>query len=329
VDADSKALVKELKDAGLSEQAIMAAWPSWWDDEAASSISARAELRFALSRNLGLAPQSLLGERVEFVWHDEARFKNLGVADAFGRGALASFGVAAARILLRATPPGPGVTGVQSGRLREAILSARAVVDLFGLLTMCWGLGIPVIHLRIFPLPAKSMRAMVVESGGRHAILLGRDANYPAPVAFTLSHEIGHAAEGHTGAGKSIVDVGEPTFAGDDAEERAADAFGLELLTGSPRPEITTNIDNFSARSLAEACIQAGPRRGIDPGTLALCVGYLRGDWIAANAALRFIYARPAPVWRSVNRLAAQQLHWELLGDDAARYLRLLLGANV
>jgi hypothetical protein len=142
VDADSKALVKELKDAGLSEQAIMAAWPSWWDDEAASSISARAELRFALSRNLGLAPQSLLGERVEFVWHDEARFKNLGVADAFGRCALASFGVAAARILLRATPPGPGVTGVQSGRLREAILSTRAVVDLFGLLTMCWGLGI-------------------------------------------------------------------------------------------------------------------------------------------------------------------------------------------
>ena len=328
MDADSKALVKELKDAGLSEQAIFAAWPSWWDDEAASSPSARAELRFALSRNLGLAPQSLLGERVEFVWQDEARFKNLAAGNSIARGALASFGVAMGRMLLRATPYVASMAGLEAQRLRRAILSASPVVDLSGLLSACWGLGVPVVHLRIFPLPSKSMRAMVVKVEGRHAILLGRDANYPAPIAFTLAHEVGHVARGHVGSGKAIVDVGDPSFAGDDLEERQADAYGLELLTGSTQPSITTNIDNYSARGLAGACVTAGPPRGIEPGTLALCVGYLHDNWVAANAALRFIYPERKPVWEGVNRLAQHQLLWENLSDELARYLRLVLGTN-
>jgi hypothetical protein len=330
VDENSRALIKELKHAGLSEEAIMAAWPSWWNDEAADSASARAELRFALSRNLGLAPRSLLGERVEFVWRDEARFKNLTATDTFARGALASFGVSVARILLRAVVPNPTtVEGLPAGRLRSAILSSHNVVDLVALLTMCWGMGIPVIHLQIFPLRAKSMRAMIVECDGRHAILLGRDARYPAPIAFTLAHEVGHAAMGHTGAGEAIVDLGDPTIFDEDSEERQADSFGLELLTGSSRPEITTNIDNFSGRALAQACLEAGPPRGIEPGTLALCVGYLRNDWIAANAALRFIYPQSAPIWRPINQLAEQQLRWDQLSQESARYLQAILGSNV
>ena len=48
VDDHAKALVKELLDAGLSEQAVKAAWPTWWSGAAASSPSARAELRFVL-----------------------------------------------------------------------------------------------------------------------------------------------------------------------------------------------------------------------------------------------------------------------------------------
>jgi hypothetical protein len=331
VDADSRTLVKELKDAGLSDEAITAAWPSWWKDEAATSASARAELRFTLSRNLGLAPQSLLGQRVEFVWQDAARFKNLTGTDSFARGALASFGVAVARILLRAVvaPDRGTIEGLKANGLRSAILSSHHLVDLPSLLAACWGMGIPVIHLRIFPLPAKSMRAMVVESDGRYAILLGRDASYPAPIAFTLAHEIGHAALGHIGPGRAVIDVGEPTASEADLEEREADSFALELLTGSRRPVITTSIDNFSGRALAQACMEAGPREGIEPGTLALCVGYLRNDWIAANAALHFIYSQRAPVWRPINRLAEQQLQWDALGQESARYLHSILALNV
>ena len=42
------------------------------------------------------------------------------------------------------------------------------------------------------------MNGMLVQVGHRFAILLARDANYPAPIAFYLAHELGHAALGHT-----------------------------------------------------------------------------------------------------------------------------------
>ncbi|OBP72351.1 hypothetical protein BAE42_16200 [Mesorhizobium loti] len=326
MDPDSKALIKELKDAGLSDQAIRAAWPSWWSDEAASSASARTELRFALSRRLGLEPQSLLGARVEFVWQDDTRFKNLTAGDAVQRGALASFGNAVGRLLLRATPRVRSMEAIGAITLRNAILSGRSVVDLVGLISACWGLGVPVIHLRVFPLRIKAMRAMVVEVEGRHAILLGRDAFYPAPIAFTLAHEIGHAALGHIGNNKTLVDIGDSSFGSEDQEEQEADRYGLELLTGSAEPVITTNIDNFSARGLAEACLEAGPSRGIEPGTLALCTGYVRDDWVVANAALRHVYSERKPVWREINAMAAGELNWGNLSDESIEYLGSVMG---
>jgi len=328
VDNYAKALRKELRDAGYSEQAINAAWPTWWSDEAATSSSARAELRFVMSRHLGLAPKSLLGERVEFVWSDQARFKNLTKRDQASRNALASFGVAVGRLLLRATPVDRSLDGITAGQLRHAILTRRRFVDLVGLVSTCWALGVPVIHLRVFPLPAKAMRAMVINANGRHAILLGRDAIYPAPIAFTLAHEMGHAALGHAANGQAVVDDGDPVHGCDDREEQEADAYGLELLTGSPQPEITLSTSRPSAQSLAEECLEHGPTNGIEPGTLALCVGHLNGDWKTANAALRHVYTDTSPVWSAVNKTAAQELDWGSLSPDSIAYLQALLGKN-
>ncbi|MER8475502.1 hypothetical protein [Mesorhizobium sp. M1163] len=325
MDTSTKKLVKELRGAGLSDQAIKAAWPSWWSDDAASTDSGRAELRFALARKLGLSPRSLLGERVEFIWKDDAKFKNLTAENATQQAALASFGVAIGRLMLRAAPEVRPIVGVGAMDLRAAILGGRPVVDLQGLISACWALGVPVIHLRVFPLPAKSMRAMVVEAEGRHAILLGRDASYPAPVAFTLAHEIGHAALGHLSGAKAIVDIGEPMHDDVDPQEREADEYGLTVLTASTRPAITTNTTNYSARSLARAVMEAGPPRHIDPGTLALCVGYIQQNWGVATASLRHIYGGPIEVWREVNRVAERQLRWDQLNDESADYLRTVM----
>jgi hypothetical protein len=91
-----------------------------------------------------------------------------------------------------------------------------------------------VIYLRVFPLPAKKMNGMVVQLGDRFAILLARDANYPAPIAFYLAHELGHAALGHTRDHVAVVEFGDLlTDQGEsrDDEEKAADRYALELLT--------------------------------------------------------------------------------------------------
>jgi hypothetical protein len=325
LDADTKKLVKGLRTAGLSAQAIDAAWPSWWSDEAAATASGRAELRFALARKLGLSPRSLLGERVEFVWKDEARFKNLTVQDAREQAAIASFGVVIARLLLQASPPGTPIKGAEPLAFRDILLSQGPFVDLNGLLAICWGVGIPVIHLRVYPLSAKSMRAMIVRVDDRHAILLGRDSKYPAPIAFTLAHEIGHGALGHIEGVRALVDIDDPHDGKGDAQEEEADAFGMALLTGDANPAITTNTDSFSARSLAATALKSGPANGIEPGTLALCVGYLKQNWPIAMAALPYIYAERKDVWREVNGIANEQIQWDSLGEDSAEYLRKVM----
>lgn len=327
---DRKILIERLRKAGISRAAIQAAWPSWWTDEADASPSGRAELRFALARRLGLEPKPLLGERVEFVWNDEARFKHLSAQDEAQKAALTSFGVSIGRLLLRATPAPPTEPETPEA-LRSAILAGGApFVDLGRLIATCWAMRIPVIHLRVFPLEAKSMHAMVVKVDGRFAILLGRDASYPAPVAFTLAHELGHVMLDHLADAPALVDLEDPALARDgDDQEDEADRFALTLLTGSPEPDIQTNLDRFNAPTLAAAVLEAAGPYAVEPGTLALCLAHKRRAWPVAMSALRFIYQGPKPAWREVNGIADQELSWDELGDEAAHYLRnIMIGAN-
>ncbi len=326
---EKNSLIAKLRSAGISRAAIDAAWPSWWNDEAASSPSGRAELRFALARRLGLEPKPLLGERVEFIWNDEARFKHLSTEGKAERAVLTSYGISIGRLLLRATASRRVINSEDAALLRAAILANHEYVDLQSLITTCWALGIPVIHLRVFPLDAKSMHAMVVTYDGRFAILLGRDASYPAPIAFTLAHELGHIMLRHLEGTCALVDLDDPATAeAGDIEEREADAFALTLLTGSADPDIQTNVDTFNAPTLARAVLAAATRYRIEPGTLALCLAYRRHAWPIANAALRFVYAQSKPVWREVNGIAAGELDWDSLGDEGASYLRTIMTAE-
>lgn len=327
MDKNSSRLFQELRRAGLSGPAIEAAWPSWWNDDLSSSPSARAELRFALARRLGLDPKPLLGERVEFIWKDKARFKHLTTQTSGELEIISSFGVSVGRIVERAAPTGSGFGGLTAQSLRESILASTLYVDLPHLVSACWSLGVPVVHLRIFPLPTKSMHAMVVDEGNAQgAIMLGRDAKYPAPVAFTLAHEIGHLALGHARAGQALVDVEDPAEASErDEEEGEADAFALTLLTGSPDPQITTELTKYNAPTLAAAVEQAGPKYRVEPGTLALCVGYRQRNWPVVMSALGFLYPDTVQIWKAINKIADRQIDWNSLRDDEQEFLHTLL----
>ena len=329
MDNNTQNLRRELKRAGLSDQAINAAWPAWWSESAGGSRSAQAELRFALARNLGLSAKSLLGERVEFVWKDNARFKRLSGETAEQQAALTSFGMSIARSLVIASKDGPSVVGRTALEIRASILRSRQFVDLTGLLALCWGVGIPSVYLRVFPLAAKSMQAMAISEAHRFAVLLGKDAMYPASIAFTLAHEIGHIALGHVAPRSAIVDVGDFSSPSErDDDEDAADQFAMALLTGEPQLTIQTSTEHFGARELAREVLEVAPARGIEPGTLVLCLAYRTSRWPTAMAALRHIYARPSPVWREVNQIADRQMNWSLLGSEAREYVRTVMGLN-
>lgn len=328
MDVDAKKLRKKLRQSGLSNRVIDAAWPDWWSDESNASPSARAELCFAVARKLGLSPKSLLDERVEFVWRDHARFKHVTAESVAEREALGSFGVSIGRHLIAMTRSSADAGSIAAEALRRAVLSGSEFVDLKSLLSTCWAIGVPVVHLRVFPLPAKSMHAMVVRADGRYAVLLGKDANYPAPISFTLAHEIGHMMLNHLTEGGAIVDLGDPGSddGRTDAEEVAADRYALSLLTGSEAPVIQPDTDDFGAWKLAMAVLDAGPRNRIEPGTLALCYAYQSNDWPKGMASLRHIYRVAKPVWQEVNGIASRELDWSAISDDTADYVRTIMG---
>lgn len=168
-----------------------------------------------------------------------------------------------------------------------------------------------------------------LRSAAGTTILLARGASYPAPVAFTLAHELGHAMLGHLAGAPALVDLEDPaTSSGSDEQETEADRFALTLLTGRADPEITTSVPHFNAPTLANAVLNAGREHRIEPGTLALCLAYRRGAWPVAMASLKFIYGRGSPVWRDINAYAGSQLDWDEIGDESADYIRNVMGAH-
>jgi hypothetical protein len=320
-----------LRRVGLSELAIDAAWPAWWSDEAELSGSARTELRFSLARKLGLDPRSLLedAEEPRFVWHDEARFKHLTGQGELERSALASFGIALSAVLAGAVSSEFLMTGQSASKLRAlALRQGLPYVGLRDLLLLSWALGLPVVHLRVFPGPQKRMAAMAVRAADRCVILLGKDSLYPPHVAFYLAHEIGHVALQHLAASPAIVDMepDEATVEARDEEEYAADRYALELLTGRPNPIVLPKGGRYSAKELGRVALSASADLHIEPGTLALCFGHATKDWATANAAMRFIYREEKPVWREVNRAALSQLALTEVSDDDRAYVLEVLG---
>lgn len=319
-----------IRRTGLSDSAITAAWPDWWSDAAESSPAAQAELRFSLARKLGLDARSLIAdEQPRFVWDDSARFKGFSGDPNAERPVISSFGTALARMLVQATPSVDLTSAPTAADLRQMILAQRPYVGLVELMMTAWGLGIPVIHLRVYPLTAKRMSAMSVRVGDRFAILMARDATYPAPLAFHLAHELGHIFLHHLAEGHAIVDLAtlDESPSSTDPEEQAADIFALELLTGRRQLDVRVEGEGRGARRLALEAQRAGAQERIEPGTVALAFGHATQRWDTAMAALGHIYTQPYDAWKAINQVAMRHLQWDALPDESESFVRAVMGA--
>lgn len=264
------------------------------------------------------------------MWHDSTKFKNLSTVSPREQAILSAFGGAVARAMLQQLDAFMDLRGRSALELRAALLQGSAVVGAGELVTFCWSVGLPLAQLRIRPLASKRMHAMTASVGPRGAMLLGVEHRYLARYAFVIAHEIAHVALGHLPPNETLMDVEDPLLAvGSDAEERAADAYALTLLTGTPEPAIQVDVANFSATQLARAASHTGPGLGIDPAVLALTVGHRYQRWAPAMGAVKILSGDADPAWRTINRLAAQQL--DLVGASYAtrEYLRPLLGVDL
>ncbi|KIU26064.1 hypothetical protein SR41_16650 [Sphingomonas melonis] len=313
---------------GFDARAISAAWPRWWTDAAETSASARNELRFAISRALGLDPRALVeGDQVRPTVEAGVRFKGLGARDAEERAALVSFGQSVARLLVAAASDEAATRALPAERLRRFLLGHGVVPDFQALVAICWKLRLPVVYLEVTPLRRKAMHAMAAGGRAREAILIAQHDKLYARAAFTLAHEIGHVMLGHVGEHGGPLDIDDPLSGGEkDAEEVAADRYALELLTGRPEPLITTTRDDYTAADLAQAASRAGAEEGIDPAVIAMCDGFRTSDWRRSTAACKILQPKPAETWREANDYAQRSLDWSALPPDGEDYLRRVLG---
>ena len=135
------------------------------------------------------------------------------------------------------------------------------------------------------------MRALPLVRSDHYGIVLSRNAKYSAWLLCILAHELGHILRGHVSTYDALVDQEINRTDATDAEEHAANASALELWSGISTLAVIPVSFKASARSLAQAALNAGTHERIDPGHLVLnCAYQMGGNFFAvANAALNLL----------------------------------------
>jgi hypothetical protein len=194
-------------------------------------------------------------------------------------------------------------------------------VDLVSLVDYCWSVGLPVIHVAAFPPKAKKMDGLASVRNGRYAIVLCKNTHYSAWLLFILAHELGHIVQGHVGSDGVLIDE-QVDRNSTDEEEKTANAFALELLTGNPESQVFPVGPRVSARALARAAYQAGAHEQIDPGHLILNCAYHVGSsfFAVANAALKLLEPHADAVGLVRSRMMAH-LDKTTLSEDIYEFI--------
>lgn len=325
--------VGRLLDLGLSEELVSAAMPDWWEPSDSASNSAKTLASLLLARRLSLDPRTLLDDNVPlgFLHTGPIKFNHMRLIDGPRKQALVAYAQGVGRIAVGAMPAGPVHDVPQDPlELRDALLgSDNAFVSFGDVLTACWSLGVPVLHLRVFPSTTKGVTAIAVRLGERHAILVARETGVEAQYMFHVAHELGHIALGHLKNFTAIVDADPLDIANgsdeliDDDEEVAADAYAQSLLTGSPSFSVgrdALSSSYGSASELARIALNASRSLRVDPGHLIMSFGFTTKNWALAIAAAKQLPQQQDEPGRMVNRVLWGQLQpSQTQGDAQAR----------
>lgn len=325
--ADPKKLLqREFTAVGLKPKDAFHVLPEWWE-EAVAHPSGVFEVRGFVAKHFGLeiGPDGRLRQRLM----PHACFKTRTGTDISEVASARSMATAVARVVASVT------TTPWSGFLPSAPeLRAAAVAHgdtpwagLDDLLEICWSNGVPVVYMPSLPVAKSKMDGMVTFCGGRPVILVTKRASAPAWMLFVLAHEMGHIAERHLDQceGGAIVDEKVSEEDGDaDEQERAANAYALQVLTGGEKGNIRLSR-LMDAASLADAALRFGRANGIDPGHVILNAvknSPVNGKepWSLGNAALKHIGVdiSTADMCRQILR---RNIDASALSDDSFEFL--------
>lgn len=300
--------------------------PDWWEDGIAENPAGYQQAAMLLSRNLCLDLRTLLDENAAIHQRtlETPKYKLRGQDTEDTVRVATCIAYRAAQLACHALPTPYAELPPTAMAIRNAILATGAsCIGFETLLDYCWRNGIPVLHVSEFPKDAHKPHALAAIVDGRPAIVLCMDTPYSARLLFHLAHELGHIALGHM-AGYAILVEEEIRGDDDTDEERDANQFALELLTGFKQRSY--NFGSVNASQLATVAEAVGYDADVDAGFIALSHGYATGNWGAAGGALKLIEPTPSAV-SFVRERIKRNLAPELLSRDNADYLMRITGA--
>jgi IrrE N-terminal-like domain len=325
-----KTLYNKLKEVGYNQKYIHSVLPDWWDDEIAETPAGFQQASLILGQRFGVRAESLwttnarpelkLPQGIQFKRRDNVVTIDLTIACAVA--------YTLARIVSKAFPSKSLSSHYSdAGELRKQLLRDQNKITFECILKYCLEIGIPVIHLHHLPSRAKKMEGMTFEYDTQPIIILTRNRPH-GYMLFDLAHELGHISLDHVSAENTIIDQKiDPDS--DDAKEREANRFALELLTGHPECKIVPTGKNLNANELANASIRFGEQYSIDPLHIALNYGHSRKHWPVANAALKIIAGEAISDQKLLSETLLEYLDLNKLSEDDNVLLQAHLKENM
>lgn len=319
-------LYQRLKEHGFSRQFLQRyVLPDWWEDKLAANPANRTMAEVAIARQLGFDLNQLREPRARLTtpYRATALFKRRKGTHAEDLGPAIAVAERAAQLIVKyMRDVAPFRAARSAAQLHNELTNRHTGVDLKALVDLAWGMGIPVLVLGedAPPRPARRFAGIAMQVDDHPLAVLGSRRDAPAWLAFYLAHEMGHILHGHLD-GHILVDH-EMSTAGGDAQEREADAFAVELLTGQPTLDFTSRF-GLTAHGLAEWAKEYGRNCSIDPGTVILIYGHTADRWPVAQKALGLLDASEGG--RAIVRnVLKQHLDLETIPESAARFLGCL-----
>lgn len=171
---------------------------------------------------------------------------------------------------------------------------------------------------------SKKMHAAIFLLKEKPVIVLCMRYKSPARQLFYLAHEVGHLMLGHVKQGQSLVDQAIRLPSSDkgneqDQEERDADEFAVELLTGK-KDQFFTAKRNLTGMELAQAAQQLGKEMKIDPAYIALNYAWNKDFMPVGNIAIKAIEGDENAI-KAMQAHIEKQIDIEALPDESYEYL--------
>ena len=312
-----RSIYTKLSNTGYKKSFVQSLLPEWWDDDIATSPSGIQHASLVLGKLLSVRPETLWSEQVSIALSipSERKFKHRAGTNENALDIACAIAYSAARLALRAfTHEYRPELIVDAAQLRSKIVSQNTWVGLAEILKYCTEIGIPILYLSHFPSGTKKMDGLAFEVDGRPVIALTVSKKH-GYLAFDLAHELGHIALGHVTGNKCVIDQ-KIDRESEDEDEKSANRFALELLTGTPDCKIVPTGRNLNGQELAAAALRYGTNNKVDPLHVILNYGYATGHWGSANIALSKLAGNEPDDQTLVNSILFSNIDSEHLSDD-------------